>query len=64
MEGASPHRPHPERNDRGDAFTAQHHDNAQEAKAVERLPFLLAVIALAVVSAALTHTWARRKLLR
>ena len=38
--------------------------NRQLAKAVERLPFLLAVIALAVVSAALTHTWARRKLLQ
>lgn len=64
VEGASPTPSTSERNDRGDAFTAQHHDNAQEAKAVERLPFLLAVIALAVVSAALTHTWARRKLLR
>lgn len=51
--------------DRGDTFAAQQHTNhdAQEPGTLDRLPFLLAVISLVVVAAALAHTWARRKLL-
>lgn len=52
--------------DRGGEFTAEHRDTRAEndTSAVERLPLLLAVIALVLVAAALVHTWARRLLLR
>ncbi|OQO90657.1 hypothetical protein B1813_13980 [Saccharomonospora piscinae] len=51
---------------RGSAFTAERHDAgpAHDREALERLPLLLAVIALVLVAAALAHTWARRTLLR
>ncbi|WP_247648618.1 hypothetical protein [Saccharomonospora xinjiangensis] len=53
----------------GSTFVAVPHDSratqdAKAAKAVERLPLLLAILSLVLVAAALVHTWARRTLLR
>lgn len=52
--------------DEGSTFVAVPHDSraTQDAKAVERLPLLLAILSLVLVAAALVHTWARRTLLR
>lgn len=49
---------------RGREHTVHADDRAaHDVEAMERLPLLLAVLALVLVSAALAHTWARRALL-
>lgn len=53
----------------GSLFSATPHEpraakDSEPAAATDRLPLLLAVLSLVLVSAALAHTWARRALLR